>query len=128
MITNYSYNNMKVMVNRVNQKNIKIIINDNYIKKYYIKIYDTNNNLIYENIIFDNYFYFTGIINNYYKLVIESETNKLITSFYITDKCECNTYNININYRVPYTITFILTDSIYTNLRITEGEIYLWQL
>ena len=50
MITNYSYNNMKVMVNRVNQKNIKIIINDNYIKKYYIKIYDTNNNLIYEKI------------------------------------------------------------------------------
>lgn len=97
----------------------------NDINQAYIKIYDINNNLIYEGQTYNNEIIICLNENNIYNLYAYTCYETLNKSFYVYDQYEYNFIFNNIIY--DNTITFLLTDYNYSNLPIERGEITLWQ-
>ena len=98
-------------------KNIRInVIN---INKFYLKIYDSNCNII-----FDNYMCNGNNVllekNKFYKINIISNNTSYTTAIYVSDKTNSFTFGIN---RI---VTFLLKD-FYYDKPIEKGEIILWQ-
>ena len=90
-----------------------------------VYIYDMNNNLICENMTYNNELEICIKECSMYKLIAKSNYEILNTYFYVNEN---NEYFFNFEssiYARP--ITFLLTDYYYSNLKIERGEITLWQ-
>lgn len=68
--------------------------------------------------------YICLIENAIYKIVAKSNNETLVTFIYINKDNYIFSFKSSIYGR---TITFLLTDYYYSNLRIERGEIILWQ-
>ena len=89
-----------------------------------IKIYNNNNELIFDSTTYEEIVYFNA---NYgvYKIVITSVYGKLISSF-IVYMNSSNTFIFSFKNHVKK-VAFKITDSKYKDLKIMRGEIILWQ-
>lgn len=122
MITNYLYVYNKVKGDGNIDVNIRFIglgINDNY--QALVKIYDSNNNIVFDSITYNGKI--NVVLNKYctYKLDVHFFTEFITTYMYIT---KCN-YIFIFNHSIynKRTITFSLRDYYY-NLPIERGKIY----
>lgn len=86
-----------------------------------IKIYDLDNNIVFNNIC-NGYVYFDGKINNVYKIIITSVYGSIISSFIVKDDINIMIFYFNSNHKI---VTFKLFDSYYKNLLIEKGVIKL---
>ena len=110
-------------------KKIKLIFKGLGLKnknQAYIKIFNSNCNLVYEGHTYNGQLDIR-LDNNVYRLVANYNGNIIIVPFYVSSNT--NNYifsfnNYNLNSR---DITFQLTDFYYTNLPIERGDIVLWQ-
>ena len=93
-----------------------------------VNIYDTNGNLLYQKKTYNGKLILYLKKNKLYKLVAESCSDMIKTSFYVNRLNEYvfffNRSIVNSNLRI---ITFLLNDANYNNLPIKKGEIVLWQ-
>ena len=106
-------------------KFIGVGLKDSY--QAYVKVYDQDNNIIYSGYTYDGEISLLVTINNIYRVEAFFYKEVINTSIYI---CNLNTYCFIFNhakYKKNNTITFLLTDYYYKNLKIEKGEILLWQ-
>lgn len=106
-----------------NIKKISLIFEEAY--PLYIKIYNPDNKLIYDNIVNNGklLLYLNECLA--YRIIVISPVVILKTSFYVN---HCNKYYFKMNNNsLERTITFLLTDANYNNLPIERGVMYLWQ-
>ena len=97
----------------------------NNINQALVYIYDINNNLIYEKETFNSELYVCLNENTVYKIVAKSNNEILNTYFYVNNN---DIYVFSFKSSIyGRTITFLLTDYYYSNLKIERGEIILWQ-
>lgn len=91
----------------------------------YIKIYDINNNLIYEGYTYNGCINICLNKNNYYKIIATLD-NDILNGVIYTNQTIYK-FIFNRSYiSIPNITTFILTDYNYNNLPIEKGEINLW--
>ena len=99
-------------------------------KKENIKIYDLDNNLILNTNLYNGEIRFLAQEKTFYKIkanIMNEEINKV---FYVNND---DTYSFILNRIIidkkinNKSITFLLTDKLYANLPIMNGEIILWQ-
>ena len=88
-----------------------------------VKIYDTNNNLLYHGITYNGKLVLYLEENTIYKIVASLNRNIIISSFYTIRNR--NSFCFIFNYF--RNITFLLRDANYNNLPIMKGELILWQ-
>lgn len=108
-------------------KQIKLIfigLGYNSINQAYIRIYDSNNNLVFNGITYNNELSLCLKKCNVYRLIAITSSIKLVTSFYVNSNYK---YIFNLNGINNNPITFKLTDFNYKNLPIERGELLLWQ-
>lgn len=86
-----------------------------------VKIYD-NNNLVFDGMTYNSELSLYLEKYKVYRIIAEANGLLLATSFYVGEQ---KIYLFSFN--IIKTITFILTDSNYQNLRIERGELLLWQ-
>lgn len=94
------------------------------INKYYINIYDLNNNLVYKG--YSEYNCFNiNIKKGIYKIIIKSEKICISRHIYVNS---CNSIiNFIFDNGRSRSINFKLTDKNYIGLPITKGELILCQ-
>ena len=109
-------------------KNIKLKfidagINDSF--QYNIKVFDINNNLLYEGNTYNGEICFNLKKHSCYRIIAKSKQNILCKSIYISPYS--NTIFLwNETFKnKPKPVTFTLTDANYNNLCISKGEIIL---
>ncbi len=87
-----------------------------------IKIFDENDNLLYEKETNNGMIKVYLKRNKGYKLIVRNGNQILMTSFYV----DCiNKFVFSLNSIVNNSVTFLLTDYYYDNLPIMKGEILL---
>ena len=84
----------------------------------YIKIFDTNNNLIYEGYTYNSYLDINLCENTYYNVFVKVCSKSAFIPIYTNQ----DIFIFNLNRSTNRTITFILRDYFY-NLPIKRGEI-----
>ena len=91
----------------------------------YIKIYDVSNNLIYVGQTYNGQI--DVLLNKYslYHLIAEI-CNDIIDIYFYTNQEEY-TFYFNRGVIKFRTITFLLTDYYYNNLKIERGDLIIWQ-
>lgn len=107
------------------QKNIFIfLISDSILN--FLQIFDSNNQKIKEDYIYNTYI-FKGDLNKPYKIRIISNTGILNSSFYIDEKYT-KKYVFDTRRKSKFHKVFIkIIDQNYTGLKIEKGDIKLWQ-
>ena len=90
-----------------------------------IKLYDLNDNLVYEGTTYNGKINICLRFNCYYKLKIYTCNETVNNVLYVNKNNDIYTYILNRAYMKKIT-TFILKDYNY-NLPIEKGEIILWQ-
>lgn len=104
-------------------------VNSSY---YYIKVYNSNDELLLDKKI-KNEFYLEYEYNKLYKIVVTTNCcyqNRICKNVYFTKSNEIDTlYFIFSNPKMQYhkKITFKFSDHYYKGLKIEKGEIFLWQ-
>lgn len=105
-------------------KYIKIIIeSDTSINL--IQIYDSDNKIVDE-LYINNEYIFKAKLNNYYKIRIVSYDKTMFTSFFVSDKYN-GLYVFNLKNQLSHEIFIYLLDKNYDGLKVMKGEINLWQ-
>ena len=98
---------------------------ENYFQAY-VKIYDKNNNLIYEGKTYNGELSVCLKKCQAYSLSANLYGLSLLSSFYVNNN-DVYLFSFNSFNNETNTITFLLTDSNYSNLPIERGELLLWQ-
>ena len=98
----------------------------------FVKLYDENDNLIYIGKTYNGILKIKLIPNKVYKIKAKFLSESINATLYV--KRSINKYIfifshslISRNNPNERTITFLLTDLNYENLKIEKGEMYLWQ-
>jgi len=94
-----------------------------------VKIYDINDNLLYEKETFNGELKVSLEENKVYRLFAISCNDIISAAFYVS-KCKKKyvfIFNRSIYNSELRTITFLLKDANYSNLPIGEGELVIWQ-
>lgn len=110
-----------------------LVCNSNELNTYCIEIYNSKWELIYKNIIDNNYICVTFPYSGIYKVIIKSNNCNILPRTIVESIYVCNTKDITfkfykcclINKKSP--VTLKLTDENYVGLPIMKGEIILWQ-
>ena len=89
----------------------------------FVKIYDDDNNLIFDNYTYDGYIIVNVVPNRVYRLVATFFSNTIITGFY-SNRCEYTYIFSHAIYNRPITLSI---EDYYYNLPIEKGVITLWQ-
>ncbi len=100
---------------------------------FYVKVYDTKDNLILNKYIFSNEIVdFKIPCTGLYKIIVKTNDKLLPMIIFKVLKLKINTSNIlyfdfyKYFYTASHQITFKLIDKNYNNLSILKGEILLW--
>ena len=104
---------------------IGVGINDTY--QAYVIIHDKDNKMVYSGYTYNSEIELLVNENNIYKVEAFFCGEIIKTSFYINNS---NIYVFKFKhaiYKRNNTVTFLLTDFYYKNLKIKKGEILLWQ-
>ena len=93
-----------------------------------VKIYDINDNQLYEKETFNGELKVSLERNKVYRLFAISHNNTINAAFYVSENKKKYVFIFQRSiYNNLRTITFLLKDANYSNLPIGEGELVIWQ-
>jgi len=99
----------------------------NNLYQAFVKIYDEDNNLIYKGYSYNGEIKIILDMNKAYRIEAFFYGEIIKTSFYVDNTKIFNFIFNHMIYKPNRTITFLLTDFYYENLKIEKGEMILWQ-